>query len=36
VTELAVDSPGILLDLDTPADYAALVGQVENSHPRGA
>jgi CTP:molybdopterin cytidylyltransferase MocA len=36
VTELAIDSPGILLDLDTPADYAALVGQVENSHPRGA
>ncbi|MBI5761857.1 MAG: nucleotidyltransferase family protein [Planctomycetales bacterium] len=36
VTELPVDTLGILLDLDTPADYAALLGQVENSPPRGA
>ena len=36
VSELAVDSPGILLDLDTPEDYAALLNQTGNSHRRGA
>ena len=36
VTELPVDSPGILLDLDTPADYAALLDQAGISHPCGA
>lgn len=36
VVELPVDTPGILTDLDTPDDFAALLTHVEKHQPRGA
>lgn len=36
VVELPVETSGILIDLDTPEDFAALLSQTNKANPRGA